>query len=121
MEKKFNMEWKIFSMKWKWKKIASTGIEYRKIVFHSIPYRAGRQHKSNKIAYKVNLPVFFTLNTISCFILSKDVEAEAVEAVKFLWKRKHVGKRDWKRTRKHKTSRARSGSIKNLIASTSLT
>ena len=31
-----------------------------------------------------NLPVFFTLNTISCFILRRDVEAEAVGAVKFL-------------------------------------
>ena len=49
----------------------------RKIVFHSIP--CPRQHKSNKIAYKVNLSVFcfFTLNTINCFILSRDVGAEA--------------------------------------------
>ena len=49
----------------------------RKIVFHSIP--CPRQHKSNKIAYKVSLSVFcfFTLNTINCFILSRDVGAKA--------------------------------------------
>ena len=48
-----------------------------KIVFHSI--LCPRQHKSNRIAYKVNLSVFcfFTLNTINCFILSRDVGAEA--------------------------------------------
>ena len=51
-----------------WKKSSS-------IPFHAMPCR---QHKSNKIAYKVNLPAFFLkLNTISCFILSRDVEAEA--------------------------------------------
>ena len=38
MEENFSMEWKIFSMEWKWKKIAS--MEYGKIVFHSIPYHA---------------------------------------------------------------------------------
>ena len=32
----WNMEWKIFSMEWT--KIA--GMEYGKIVFHSIPYHA---------------------------------------------------------------------------------
>ena len=31
----WNMEWKIFSMEWKWKKIAR--MEYGNIVFHSIP------------------------------------------------------------------------------------
>jgi len=33
------------------------------------------------------------------------VETEAVKAVKFLWKRKHVEERSWKRkqTRKHLT------------------
>ena len=38
---------------------------------------------------------------MSCFILSIDVEAEAVEAVKFLWKRmrKHFNERDRKRKR----------------------
>ena len=103
-----------------------------------------QQHKSNKIAYKVNLPASFKLNTISCFILSRDVEAKAI---KFLWKRKHFDQKDWKRkqtlkrlilseagseskkipkvrkrkrTRKHKTSRAGSESIKNLTVSTSL-
>ena len=45
---------------------------------------------------------FFTLNTISCFTLSRDVEAEAVEAVKFLWKRKHFNERDRKRKRTRK-------------------
>ena len=34
MEENFGMEWKIFSIEWK--KIAS--MEYRKNVFHSIPY-----------------------------------------------------------------------------------
>ena len=53
----------------------------------------------------------------------RKLEAEAVKVVKFLWKRKYVDERDWKRkrTRKHITSRrAGSGSIKNLAASTSL-
>ena len=36
-----------------------------------------RQYKSNKTTYKVNLPAFYTLNTISCFILSRDVKPEA--------------------------------------------
>ena len=45
---------------------------------------------------------FFTLRTISCFILSRDVETEAVEAVKFLWKRKHFYERDRKRRRTRK-------------------
>ena len=40
---------------------------------------------------------FFTLNAISCFILSRDVEAEAMEAVKFLWK--HFNERDQKQKR----------------------
>ena len=55
-----------------------------RLPFHTMP---SRQHKSNKIAYKVNLPAFFTLDTISCFILNRDVEAEAVN---FLWKRKYT-------------------------------
>ena len=43
MEEKFSMEWNMeenFSMEWnmEWKKIS--GIEYEKIVFHSIPYHA---------------------------------------------------------------------------------
>ena len=45
------------------------------IPLHTMPCR---HYRSNRIAYKVNLPVFFfTLNTISCFIQSRDVEAEA--------------------------------------------
>ena len=56
-----------------WTKIDS--MKYGKIVFHSMPCQ---QHKSNKIAYKLNLPAFFKLNIISCFILSRDVEAEAI-------------------------------------------
>ena len=36
MEENFSMEWNILGMEWK--KIAS--MEYRKIVFHSIPYHA---------------------------------------------------------------------------------
>ena len=50
-----NMEWKIFSMEWKWngKKIAS--MEYRKIVFHSIPYYAllATQVKQNSLQRKL--------------------------------------------------------------------
>ena len=87
------------------------------ITFHTMPCR---QHKSNIIAYQVNLPVFlffFTLNTISCFILSWDVELKVVEAVKFLWKqkRKHFDERDCKRKRTRKRlilSGAGSGSKK---------
>ena len=47
------------------------------------------------------------------FAQSRDVEAEAVEAVNFLWKRKHFDERGWKRkqTRKRKCCKeARSGS-----------
>ena len=54
-------------------------------------------------------------------VTNRDVEEGAVEAVKFLWKRKQFDERDWKlkRTRKHKTSReAGSGSVKNLTTST---
>jgi len=32
-----------------------------------------------------------------------EAEAEAVEAVQFLWKRKHFEERSWKQTRKHLT------------------
>ena len=116
----------------------------------SIPYHAlsTTQVKQNSLQSK--LACFFALNTTGCFILSRNVEAEAeaVEAVKFLQKRKHFDEKDWKRkqnrkrlilsragsgskkipkvrkrkqTRKHKTSRgAESGSIKNLTASTFL-
>ena len=55
----------------------------------------------------------FTLNTISCFILSRN--AEAVEAVKILWKRKHFNERDFKRKQTRKRlilSGAGSGSKK---------
>ena len=46
----FSMEWKIFSMEWKifsmeWKKIAR--MEYRKIVFHSIPCPAHHHIRKN--------------------------------------------------------------------------
>ena len=79
MEENFSMEWntewKIFSIEWKWneKKLSVWNMEKSSsIPFHTMPCR---QHKSNKIAYKVNLIVFFTPSTISCFILSRDVEA----------------------------------------------
>ena len=89
------------------------GVWKNRFPFHAMPCR---QHKSNEIAYKVNLPTFFfKLNAISCFILNRDVEAEAVEAVKFLWKRKHFDEKDWKRKRTRKRldlSGAGSGSKK---------
>ena len=50
------------------------GIWKNRLSFHTMPCR---QDKLNKIPYKINLPAFFTLSTISCFILSSDVEAEA--------------------------------------------
>ena len=62
-----------------------------------LPYHAVLTTHVNKIAYKVNLPAFFKLTTISCFILSRDVEA-----VTFLWKRKQFDERDWKRKRTRK-------------------
>jgi len=36
-------------------------------------------------------------------LVNSDVEAEALDAFKFLWKRKHFEERSWKRkrTRKH--------------------
>ena len=84
----------------KWKKLPVWNMEKSSsIPFHTMPFRL---LMSNKVAYKVNLPVFFTLNTICCFILSRDVEAEAVEAVKLLRKRKHFDKRDWNRKRTRK-------------------
>ena len=106
MEKNFsmewNMEWKTFSMDWKWngRQLPVWNMEKSS----SIPCNAipCQQHKPNKIAYKVNLPAFFKLNTISCFILSRDVEAEAMEAVKFFWKRKHFDEKDWNRKRTRK-------------------
>ena len=59
MEENYSMEWKIFSMEWKWngrKLPVPYGIWKNRLPFHTIPCR---QHKSNKIAYKVNLLVFF--------------------------------------------------------------
>ena len=97
----------------KWEKIAS--MEYGKIVIHSIPCHAlsTTQVKQNSLPSKLGF--FFILNTISCFILSRNVEAEAVEAFKFLRKRKYFDKRDWKRKRTWKQlilSGAGSGSEK---------
>ena len=70
------MEWKTFSMEWKWngRKLPVWNMEKSS----SIPCHA-------LIAYTVNLPAFFKLNTISCFILSRNGEAQAMEAIKFLW------------------------------------
>ena len=70
-----NMEWNIFSIEWKWnaRKLPVWNIEKSS----SIPYHALLR---TQVKYKVNLPVFclfFTLNTISCFMLGRDVEAEA--------------------------------------------
>ena len=55
---KYGMEDFLYGMEMEWTKIAC--MEYGKIVsipFHAMPYR---QHKSNKIAFKVNLPAFFS-------------------------------------------------------------
>ena len=52
-------------------------MEYGKIVFHFILYHASRQHKLKWNSLQSKLDVFFTLNTISCFILSRDVKKEA--------------------------------------------
>ena len=81
------MEWKTFSMKWQWngRKLPV----WNKEKSSSIPC-----HAHALIAYTVNLHAFFKLNTISCFILSRDVEAQAMEAVKFLWRRKHFDEKD---------------------------
>ena len=46
------------------------GIWKNRLPFHTMPCL---QLKSHKTAYKINLPAFFTLDTISCFILSRDV------------------------------------------------
>ena len=53
------MEWKTFNMEWKWngRKLPVRHMEkLSSIPFHAMPCR---QHKSNQIAYKVNLPAFF--------------------------------------------------------------
>ena len=58
-EENFSMEWKIFGMEWKWneRKLPVWNMEKSfSIPFHIMPCR---QHKSNKIVYKVNLPAFF--------------------------------------------------------------
>ena len=107
MKENFSMGWnverKVFSVEWKWngKNWPVWNMEKSSsIPFHIMPFPL---LKSNKVAYKVNLPVFFfTLKTIRFFILSRDVEAEAVEAVKLLRKRKHFDKRDWNRKRTRK-------------------
>ena len=53
------MERKIFSVEWKWnggKLPVWTMKKSFSIPFHAMPCR---QQKSNKIAYKINLPAFF--------------------------------------------------------------
>jgi len=53
--------------------------------------------------------------------MGRDVEAEAVEAVKVLWERKHFEERSWKQTPKRQTlSGAGSGNKKYSTASISL-
>ena len=52
--KERNMEWKIFSEEWKWNG-RKLPVWKNRLPFHTIPCR---QHKSNKIAYEVNLPAF---------------------------------------------------------------
>ena len=54
MAENFSVEWKIFSMEWNEKKLPAWNMEKSS----SISYLPRRQHKSNKIAYKVNLPAF---------------------------------------------------------------
>ena len=76
MEENFGMERKIFSMQWKLngRKLPIWNIEKSSsIPFHTMPCR---HHKSNKMAYKGTCLFFFALNTISCFILSREVEVE---------------------------------------------
>ena len=71
----WNEIWNGRFLVWNERKLSVWNIEKSSsIPLHIMPCR---QHKSNRIAYKVNLPVFFTLNTISCFIQSRDVVAEA--------------------------------------------
>ena len=74
-------------------------MEYEKIFFHSIPSSFDNTSQIKWLSKSTcRFFFFFTLNTISCFILSRDeeAEAEAVEAIKFLWKWKHFDERDWK-------------------------
>ena len=61
------MEWKIFSKEWKWNMEKSSSIPYHALSITQV--------KQNSLQSK--LARFFTLNTISCFILSRNVEAEA--------------------------------------------
>ena len=75
MEENFCMGWNGGFLVWnvnKMEKNCQYGIRKNRLPFNTMPFR---QHKSNKITYKVNLRVFFLLNAISCFILSRDVEA----------------------------------------------
>ena len=59
-----------------WTKIAT--MEYGKIVFHSIPCHALSTTQVKKNSLQSKLAFFFLqLSTISCFILSRDVEVEA--------------------------------------------
>ena len=59
-----------------WTKIAS--MEYGKIVFNSMPCTVDNTSQIKYCSLQSKLACFFfKLNTISCFILSRDVEAEA--------------------------------------------
>ena len=55
MAENFSVEWKIFSMEWNEKKLPAWNMEKSSSIPYTMPRR---QHKSNKIAYKVNLTAF---------------------------------------------------------------
>jgi len=50
----------------------------------------------------IKMTYSYSTESTENYLIIRDVEAEAVEAVKFLWKRKqkHFEKRSWKRKRK---------------------
>ena len=81
----------------------------RKIQFHTLNFIS--QYKGNFVPLG-QYYFYRAINTIFCHYhslfslspISRDVETEAAESVKFLWKRKlkHFDERDWKRKRTQK-------------------
>ena len=72
------MEWKTFSMEWKWngRKLPEWNME--KLSSIPCPCTVDNTSQIKYCSLQSKLACFFfKLNTISCFILSRDVEAEA--------------------------------------------
>ena len=58
------------------------------------PAPAGKWHCQASLVLSPVLYETLYSASRSCYCTNRDVEAEAVEAIKFLWKRKHFDQRD---------------------------